>query len=131
MRQDLLRADRGTLFVLDAVKGVLWSKVAEGHDTITVPLHGRSIAAAAARRGARVVNVAQEAGQLSFVETCAVLDAPPADLGWDTTIAFYNLAPATVYDVPEADVDADHDVYGDAVLAELNAIADAVWGPVA
>ena len=49
---------------------------------------------------------AQEAGQLSFVETCAVLDAPPADLGWDTTIAFYNLAPATVYDVPEADVDA-------------------------
>ena len=39
---------------------------------------------------------------------------------------------ASVWDLsPEADVDADHDVYGDAVLAELNAIADAVWGPVA
>jgi phytoene dehydrogenase-like protein len=47
----------------------------------------------------------EEAGQLSFIETCSVLDAPPAELGWDTTIAFYNLAPRTVYGVPEEDVD--------------------------
>jgi phytoene dehydrogenase-like protein len=47
-----------------------------------------------------------EAGRMSFVETCSVLDATPADLGWDSTITFYNLAPRTVYGVPEQAVDA-------------------------
>lgn len=47
----------------------------------------------------------KEAGQLSFIETASVLDTPPAELGWDTTIAFYNLAASTVYGVPDEDVD--------------------------
>lgn len=47
-----------------------------------------------------------EVGQMSFVETCSVLDAPAADLGWDSTITFYNLAPRTVYGVPGEAIDA-------------------------
>lgn len=46
-----------------------------------------------------------ETGPLSFIETCSVLDKPPLELGWDTTITFYNLAERTVYGVPEGDVD--------------------------
>jgi phytoene dehydrogenase-like protein len=47
----------------------------------------------------------EEAGQLSFVETASVLDVPPAELGFDATTAFFNLAPRTVYDVPPGAID--------------------------
>lgn len=46
-----------------------------------------------------------EAGRMSFVETTTILDRLPTDLGYDTTIAFYNLAPATLYAPPEDAVD--------------------------
>ncbi len=51
-----------------------------------------------------------QAGRLSFVETSVVLDRPPAELGWETTIAFYNLAPTTIYGVPEGEIDAQSGV---------------------
>jgi phytoene dehydrogenase-like protein len=44
-------------------------------------------------------------GRLSFVECCTRLDRFPADLGHDATVVFYNLAPRTLYEVPEGPVD--------------------------
>lgn len=49
---------------------------------------------------------AAEAGKLSFVETSSVLDTAPAELGFPTTIAFFNLAPRTVFAVPGSAFDA-------------------------
>lgn len=48
---------------------------------------------------------ATEAGRLSFVETTSILDALPAELGYDATLVFYNLADSTVYCRPEEAVD--------------------------
>ncbi len=47
-----------------------------------------------------------EAGRMAFVETISVLDTPPEALGWGTTIAFFNLAPTTVYEEPAEAFDA-------------------------
>ena len=46
-----------------------------------------------------------EAGRMSFVETTTLLDRLPSDLGYEATIAFYNLAPGTLYAPPEGAVD--------------------------
>ena len=47
----------------------------------------------------------REAGRLSFVETTTLLAKPPADLGFEPTIVFYNRAPRTIYEVPEEEID--------------------------
>jgi phytoene dehydrogenase-like protein len=46
-----------------------------------------------------------EAGQLSFVESIAVLDCPPARLGHDATIVFYNDCDEFTYAKPDEPVD--------------------------
>jgi phytoene dehydrogenase-like protein len=46
-----------------------------------------------------------EAGDLSFVETMAVLDRQPADLGHRDTILFYNATPEFRYENPSAPCD--------------------------
>ena len=48
---------------------------------------------------------AEPAGQLSFLETILVLDAPPRDLGCRRTIVFYNDAPVFRYQKPDDLVD--------------------------
>lgn len=57
----LLRADRSTLFVVDAAKGELWSKIVEMTEAIRVPL-GRGIAGTVAQTGQamNVVDAYQE-----------------------------------------------------------------------
>ena len=47
-----------------------------------------------------------EAGRMSFAETTTLLDTTPAALGYSTTIAFYNLAPRTLYAPPRGAYDA-------------------------
>ena len=47
------------------------------------------------------VVTARSAGQLSFCETIATLDAPPADLGHDRTITFFNDHDKFVWQKPE------------------------------
>ena len=44
-------------------------------------------------------------GRLSFVETITVLDQPPAALGWDETIVFFNDHPRFIYERPREEVD--------------------------
>lgn len=44
-------------------------------------------------------------GRLSFVELMAAVDRAPAELGWPTTILFYNHAPRFDYAVPDELVD--------------------------
>lgn len=46
----VMHADRSTLFILDPEKGELWSRVAQGTDTIRVPL-GMGIAGSVAKSG--------------------------------------------------------------------------------
>ena len=50
---DLLRAERATIYVVDADRGELWSRVMSGGDMseIRLPLRGRSLAATVARTG--------------------------------------------------------------------------------
>ena len=45
-----------------------------------------------------------EAGRLSFVETITVMDVPPAALGWEETIVFFNDSPRFHYEVPRNDL---------------------------
>lgn len=44
-------------------------------------------------------------GRLSFVETITVLDQPPAALGWEETIVFFNDHPRFIYERPQEEVD--------------------------
>jgi phytoene dehydrogenase-like protein len=54
----------------------------------------------------RTAEAEANTGALSFVETIAVLDRPPADLGWgDDTIVFFNDAERFDYARPAAPVD--------------------------
>jgi len=46
-----------------------------------------------------------EIGALSFVEAVTVLDTPPAALGEDATITFFNTEDRLVYERPEAEID--------------------------
>jgi signal transduction histidine kinase len=53
---DLLDADRATIYVLDAARGELWSRVMSGGTIeIRLPLEGRGLAAAVARTGETIV----------------------------------------------------------------------------
>jgi signal transduction histidine kinase len=53
---DLLDADRATIYVLDAARGELWSRVMSGGAIeIRLPLDGRSLAASVARSGETIV----------------------------------------------------------------------------
>lgn len=49
--------------------------------------------------------LAGPAGELAFVETISVLDAPPADLGWKDTIVFFNDSPHCHFEAPAELVD--------------------------
>ncbi|MFQ5462778.1 MAG: phytoene desaturase family protein [Phycisphaerae bacterium] len=55
--------------------------------------------------------VEREAGVISFVESIAVTDILPADLGHEAAIVFFNDAPAFTYDVPEGLVDLRSGVF--------------------
>jgi len=71
MRQ-LLGADRATLFLVDAEAGVIWSKVADFTDTITVPMGTGMVGAAATSK--RVVNVKN--AYVSAIVACGMCALP-------------------------------------------------------
>src|SRR2546426_111634 len=54
---DLIRAERATIYVIDADRGELWSRVMSGGEMseIRLPLDGRSLAATVARSGQTIV----------------------------------------------------------------------------
>ncbi len=49
---------------------------------------------------------AEDVGRISFVESIAILDVPPAKLGHESTIVFFNDAEEFVYAIPDGPVDA-------------------------
>lgn len=98
-----LRMRSGVEAVLHDARGVRGVRLAGGEELFaervfssagwveTMALCGGALAA---RHGQA------EAGRMSFAETTTLLDTTPSALGYDTTIAFYNLAPRTLYAPP-------------------------------